>query len=62
MKEDKVRVLRVIEYVGPRSWVEHTVANSIQGEKRIGVDTVIRAATLGTFPEILEKAGSDGQS
>lgn len=56
MAEDIVRVLRVLEYVGPRKWVEHTVAISIHGEKRVGVGMTIRAATVGAYPEILEKA------
>lgn len=58
-KEDTVRVLRVIEYVGPRSWVERTLENSIQGTKtfdevRGGGKATIRAATVGGYPEILE--------
>lgn len=52
MTEDIVRVFRVVEYVGPRSWVEQTVLNSIQGELRISENKVIKAATLGTYPEI----------
>lgn len=59
MPEDIVRVLRVIEYVGPRSWVETQVANSIQGQRLIGSDCVIRVATIGNYPEILEKAALD---
>ena len=57
---DRIRVLRIIEYDGPRDWVEHQVANSIQGTKTLdhsrdfsGVLT-IRAATIGTYPEIVE--------
>jgi len=50
--EETVRVLRVVEYVGPRHRVEETVARSIQGEKRIR-DLVIRAATIGSYPEII---------
>ena len=59
---DKVRVLRIIEYVGPRDWVERVVAESIQGtkviERRGNVDKaecLIRAATIGSYPEILEE-------
>lgn len=55
MDEDIVRVLRVIEYVGPRKRVEETVKNSLHGEKRLGLGLVIRAATLGMFPEVLEQ-------
>lgn len=54
--EDIVRVLRIVEYTGPRGAVEVSVANSIHGERRIirtdGVLT-IRASTIGTYPEIL---------
>lgn len=58
MTEDTIRVLRVIEYTGPRSLVEKQIANSLHGEKRTGPgeQITIRVATLGTFPEILEKA------
>jgi len=61
---DKIRVLRILEYVGERAAVEATLSNSIYGEKtfqqhiagrHLGSVT-IRAATLGNFPEILEKA------
>lgn len=51
--DDIVRVLRVIEYEGPREWVEHTVARSIQGEKEVGNGRVIRAATVAIYPKIL---------
>lgn len=57
--EDVVRVLRVIEYSGPRSRVEDTVAKSIHGERDIGNGLIIRAATVGTFPEILIKAETE---
>jgi hypothetical protein len=49
---DIIRVLRVIEYEGPRDWVEKAVARSIHGEKRIN-GGVIRGATLGVVAEIL---------
>lgn len=55
MAEDIVRVLRVIEYVGPRSKVEVQIANSIHGTKRPGNGVTIRAATLGTYPEVLDQ-------
>lgn len=60
---DLVRVLRIVEYVGPREWVESTVAKSIHGERDCspytGTRCVIRAATIGTYPEILEPAGKE---
>lgn len=61
--EDQVRVLRVIEYVGNRSAVEACIKNSVHGELVIeGRGYVIRAATVGIYPEILtnqEKTQSD---
>ena len=54
-----VRVLRIIEYVGDREWVEHQVADSIHGTKNVSnpnkssVQRTIRAATIGEYPEIL---------
>lgn len=53
--EDIVRVLRVVEYVGPRSRVEDVVSRSIHGEKDAGEGLVIRAATVGLYPEIIER-------
>ena len=55
---DQVRVLRVIEYIGPRDWVEKTLNSSIQGERSgtvAGASWTIRTATLGQFPEVLNK-------
>jgi hypothetical protein len=49
--------LRVVEYSGPRDIVEKTVAGSIHGEKHWPTGLVIRAATIGSYPEILAKAG-----
>ena len=53
-KGEIVRVFRIIEYVGPRDWVERTVQNSIHGTKNVGPGSVIKAVTIGTYPEILE--------
>lgn len=58
MSEDIIRVLRIIEYVGPRSRVEATVAKSIHGTKDAGTGLTIRAATIGAFPDILEEASN----
>lgn len=57
---DTVRVLRIIEYVGPRDAIEKQVAGSLHGE-RLGTRTehgqvVIRAATIGVYPEVLDLA------
>lgn len=46
-----IRVLRVIEYVGDRQWVEDTVAKSIHGTKQITPTRSIRASTIGTYPD-----------
>lgn len=46
-REDLVRVLRLVEYVGPRSAVEAQVARSIQGEKRFPQTNVIGSANIG---------------
>ena len=57
MAEDIVRVLRVIEYVGPRSVIEKAVKSAIHGSKIIQSATgtlEIRAATIGLVPDILE--------
>ena len=60
MTEDRIRVLRVIEYIGPRSLVEEQVARSIHGTARFhkNRDVEIRAATIGAYPEVLEKAAA----
>lgn len=59
-QEDTIRVLRIIEFSGPRSAVEKQVEQSIHGQKTIrqpnGQDLVIRAATIGMYPEILAAA------
>lgn len=52
--EDEIRVLRIIEYRGPRSWVEKTIAGSIHGTRFVGEpNRTISANTIGLFPEIL---------
>ena len=52
---DQVRVLRIIEYTGKRNAVEELVSISIHGEKIVNKgDVVIRVATIGEYPEVLE--------
>ena len=54
---DQVRVLRILEYVGDRKWVEETLAKGsvpTNGQRSIGTAGVIKSAILGEFPEILE--------
>lgn len=60
--EDTVRVLRVVEYVGLRSRVEKTIAESVHGSKHMDGLT-ISAATIGAYPEILKiaKENEDGK-
>ena len=53
MAEDIVRVLRILEYVGPRSWVESTLANNaVKGTQRFGVGR-IDSAILGESPQVI---------
>lgn len=55
---DIIRVLRIVEYIGPRDQIEKQIENSIHGTKRFGIgdrECSITATTLGTFPEILNK-------
>lgn len=52
---DIIRVLRLIEYEGPRDQVEEQVKRSIHGEKRVKGIT-ISAVTLHAFPKIVETA------
>ena len=60
--EDRVRVLRVLEYEGPRSVIEDILKRSIHGEKIVnGGNVFIRAATLGLFPEILKQEKDNGR-
>jgi len=60
IEEDIVRVLRIVEIIGPRSMVEKQIEDSITGMKvvdhRDGKRLVIRVATIGLYPEILEAA------
>ncbi len=51
---DTIRVLRVIEYTGPRRAVEDQVHRSLHGEKKLPNGVVIRAVTVGGYPETLE--------
>lgn len=61
---DKVRVLRVIEYVGDREWVEMTLKQSSipnDGIKEFAshdhpeYKNVIKSAIIDEFPEILNR-------
>jgi hypothetical protein len=48
-----IRIIRVIEYVGPRKRVEETVAKSIHGLKDAGTGLLIYGATLGLYGEVI---------
>ncbi len=54
MSEDIIRVIRIIQYEGPRSKVEKQVANSLHGgPKDYGNGVKIIAVTLGEWPDII---------
>lgn len=58
MAQDTIRVLRILEYTGPRDAVEDQINKSIHGIRLFGFaeNTVqIRATTLGQFADILSK-------
>ncbi len=61
MPEDIVSVLRIVEYRGPRGWVERTISESIQGTRHIASDRSISAATIGEVPKILQAAEENHQ-
>lgn len=50
---DKVRVTRLIQYVGDRDWVEDQLRRSIQGSKVLPKG-IITVATLDDFPGYLD--------
>lgn len=54
---NKVRVLRIIEYVGDREWVESTLQKGgvpADGVKKIGKNgNIIKSSTIDKFPEII---------
>jgi hypothetical protein len=61
--EDKVRVLRIIEYVGDRKWVELTLNQGnvpMDGIKEFHshdhpeIKNVIKSCLVDKFPEILK--------
>jgi len=55
-----VRVLRILEYTGPREWVEMTMQKNAvpsNGAYQVDKDKCIRSAVIGQYPEILEAKG-----
>ena len=58
----RIRVLRILEYVGDAEWVFKTMeANKIKGEYRAGTN-IIREAQLGTIPEIFTAASETSET
>jgi len=64
MAEDIVSVLRIIRYTGPRSKIEKQLERSVHGTRDCGNGVLISVATLGAYPDILEKAleAEEGES
>lgn len=58
--EEIVRVLRLVEFEGPRELVEKQIAHSVHGTrvfaKLDGKEVRVTAVTLDCFPEVLELA------
>ena len=51
---DRVRVIRVLEYEGPRDWIEACLtARTVKGTKDCGSGCVIREAIVGDFPVVV---------
>ena len=55
---DRVRVLRILEYEGPRSWIEASLSSrSVKGELFVRTtpeaNCIIREAIIGETPTIL---------
>ena len=59
---DLIRVLRVLEYVGPRKAVEHTLSQSVAHGCFCPGLVMIRSAIIGDYPEILGKVPEDETS
>ena len=52
---DRVRVIRVLEYEGPREWIEVCLAaRTVKGTKDCGNGCAIREAIVGDFPAVVE--------
>lgn len=51
---DKIRILRLIEYVGPRTAVEEQVSRSLHSVKQTTQGVYISVTTLGEFAEDAE--------
>jgi hypothetical protein len=49
MSDEVVRVIRVIEYEGPREWVEEMLSKALRGEFQPRRGCFIRANVVGPF-------------
>lgn len=62
---DNIRILRIVEYVGPRDLVEACLERSIHGTRIVTSNGKreyrIRATTLGDTAEILAQADIHGE-
>jgi hypothetical protein len=61
---DKVRVLRILEYVGDREWVEECLKGSVvplNGQKQLNNGNIIKSALIDNFPEILIKGENNNE-
>ncbi len=60
MPEDRIRVLRLVEYEGPRALVDKQISMSLHGTRAwlraAGEEVRITAVTLGIYPEVIEAA------
>jgi hypothetical protein len=61
MGKEIVRVLRILEYVGEREWVEETLARGSvpangTSAHHTGTKNIIKSAIIDQFPEVLHKA------
>lgn len=56
--KEPVRVVRLIEYIGTREWVEHSLNNrGVKGTRIVTGGCMIREAILGEFPEVMKVDG-----
>lgn len=54
--EDIVKVFRILEYSGPRKWVEECIAKrSVKGIYVLSENKSISEGIIGEYPEIFKK-------